>query len=250
MKNRSNKHLKRICTLSGTQDSQRALEVFLLPYRRFGRDLESIAQNLGVEQIVEQEMPFDGGIFDGQQGLTIKINSRGPSTRRRFTLAHEIGHLLLEPGQNGRRTRKCAPDQDLERACDSIATELLMPASEVREFVSKLYAPSTDNLRRVSREFGVSLQTAARRLHDDLKIWKCPFGLWRWDGGPKELWFTGRRLWATRRPSFAAFELARQSGDAVRTREYYSRDGYTEAVSLEVLQIGRECLLGMIAAGN
>jgi Zn-dependent peptidase ImmA (M78 family)/transcriptional regulator with XRE-family HTH domain len=50
------------------------------------------------------------------------INSDAPADRRRFTLAHELGHTACTP----------AEDMDAEEMAQSFASELLMPASQVR----------------------------------------------------------------------------------------------------------------------
>src|SRR4051812_45599146 len=58
--------------------------------------VESMARDLGVRI---QYAPLIGGL-SGMACITdgiaiIGINSRHPSTRRRFTLAHQLGHLQL-----------------------------------------------------------------------------------------------------------------------------------------------------------
>lgn len=217
--------------------------VFLEPYRGRGEPLESIANKLGIAEIIEEELPFEGGIFDYEGKRVIKLNALSPRVKRKFTLAHEIGHLILATRLNG--TTECTNDLDLEKACDFIATEFLMPAGAFSSFVRQIGGPSTKNLRLLAHKFDVSLQTTARRVHEDLRLWKPAAGLWEWDGGPREKWFVGKRLWATRRPDFAAFHLAKDTNDVVRTREFYTNREYAEAVSLEVVNLGRNRFLGM-----
>lgn len=250
MKRYPNKYLEKISSLVGEADYDRAVQVFLEPHRTSNKTLESLAKNLGVSAIVEEQLPFEGGIFEIRKQLVIKLNSFSPYVRRRFTLAHEIGHLLLASPLNARRTRKCAANHELERACDLIAAELLMPAAETVPFLCQLGASSPKHLRTVARRFGVSLQTAARRVHQDLKLWKRPIGLWEWEGRARELWFVGKRPWSTKQPTFAAFRLAKHCSEIVRTRESYVessvRGESIVPVSLEVLNVGQNRILGMV----
>lgn len=73
--------------------------------------------------------PHDGGRkFDGlvakANGHTVIVVGEGwPGDRQRFTLAHELGHLLLQ-GRLG-------PDLDEERACNWFAGAFLVPRKEV-----------------------------------------------------------------------------------------------------------------------
>ncbi len=50
------------------------------------------------------------------------VNKHLPSDRMRFTLAHELGHLVMHDGDTG----------DIEDEADAFAAEFLTPASEVR----------------------------------------------------------------------------------------------------------------------
>ncbi len=244
-----NKYLKRLSRIYGVRDGHEAVRAFVRPYQHPPESLELLARRFGIARIVEEQLPFDGGIFEVEDGLEIRLNCFNSAARQRFTLAHEVGHLMLPSvlGPYLQDDGLCTDDDELEKACDAIATELLMPVEHVTSFVATLRGPSTQNLSEVAQRFGVSLHTAARRVHDDLELWKLAFGLWEWKGGAQERWYTGKRFWATRQPSFAAFELARESLGPVRTREFHSQGEYPEALSLEVLNIGRDYLLGMVA---
>ncbi|QQQ74216.1 ImmA/IrrE family metallo-endopeptidase [Saccharothrix sp. 6-C] len=50
------------------------------------------------------------------------VNTDAPAERRRFTLAHELGHIACAP----------APDMDVEDMAQAFAGELLAPAAQVR----------------------------------------------------------------------------------------------------------------------
>jgi Zn-dependent peptidase ImmA (M78 family) len=72
--------------------------------RRFGLDsrdrLTEIAEEFGIDVLYRPAESYDGALLrirDAQRGCIV-INSRiREESRKRFTLAHEIGHLVL-PG--------------------------------------------------------------------------------------------------------------------------------------------------------
>src|SRR6266851_9626641 len=103
MKSPLNHFLKKITALVGNEDTTRALQLFIGQRRCAGESLELLAQKLGVESIIEDRLPFEGGVFRQPNGkLLIKLNASSSFARKRFTLAHEVGHLLLGD-MSGRR---------------------------------------------------------------------------------------------------------------------------------------------------
>lgn len=263
MKRAPNKFIKKIITVVGGSDPTRAVGLFVDIHRGVGDTLESIASRLGVTDIVEEKLPFEGGIFEDQGHVRIKINSLSPRVRQRFTLAHEIGHLLLAEMLKGKTG--CSRDKQLEQACDAIAAELLMPADQSVSFTRQLGPPSPQALRELSRKFGVSLYTAALRVHSDLKLWPQSIGLWEFKGKrevagsttgsgvddcPEEVWFVGKRHWRTKSPPFAAFQRALTSTEPVRCRETYLgdllEDNTMKPIEFEVLHVGYQRLLGIV----
>jgi hypothetical protein len=77
----------------------------------------------------------EGYLVDlGAKGAELIVNSQDSATRRRFTIAHELGHWMLKQltGSVG-RGRKAAPDLMSERWCNDFASALLMPSSWVIE---------------------------------------------------------------------------------------------------------------------
>ena len=212
---------------------------FISPHRRPGEPLEAMALRLGVRRIVEESLSFEGGIFQLSAGeLVIKLNAESPATRKRFTLAHEIGHLLL--GKPGLR-RSCGGNQVLERKCDAIASELLMPVDEVIPFVAGLGKPSPEKLRAMASRFDVSLQAAAFRLHRDLGLWKCFIGCWQRYPKVKTEWFVGySRRWDRAQPAEHSLELALSSEGPIQSRELWQRGPQAEPVWLNLLRLGSQ----------
>ncbi len=97
-------------------------------------------------------------LVGGQRSIRIVVvNDRHPGERQRFTLAHELGHLLLEvsAGREG------------EKLCHRFASAFLMPAQTVvREIGPRRHALPVRELFRLKVLFGVSAQAVAYRCRD------------------------------------------------------------------------------------
>lgn len=92
---------------------------------------------------------------------TIGFNANHPWCRRRFTIAHEIGHLLLEHGCN-----KNIEDGSLnETEANQFAGELLVPTSFIKNDFSK-----SPNVQFLSKLYRVSGQALSIRLMDSRLI--------------------------------------------------------------------------------
>ena len=103
-------------------------------------DLEGLASRVDIAEIRRDDtMLVPGELRKLQGALVVYLLPNLTKTRRRFTLAHELGHAFFE--KTGRRPH---PSRELERLCDKFAAEFLMPR---RVFVS--HAGSQPNLRRV-----------------------------------------------------------------------------------------------------
>ena len=79
--------------------------------------------------------------------------------RRRFTIAHELGHAVIEGLGSGRPRH----GRELETICNMIAAELLLPRKVVQPFLVK---PNLVALFRLAQVFDVSLRTAAIRCKE------------------------------------------------------------------------------------
>ena len=157
-------------------------------------NLRSIAMRLNVESVIEELLPFDGMLVREKGILSIRLNSRSHPLRRRFTFAHELGHILLASGENhdAKWKRRACKGREIERLCDAVASELLMPENEVRAF----FANNEVSLQKVSifaSRFQVSLQAAAARV-GELKLTQSIFSLLK-KQTEKEHYFA--RLWPT-----------------------------------------------------
>lgn len=91
----------------------------------------------------------------------IWLKDTDPPTRRRFTLFHELGHLLLHP--NLHYCHVDGPSQTLtEREADSFAADILMPRSWIEKDCTN---HGIDELRLAHR-YRVSVEAMEIRLHE------------------------------------------------------------------------------------
>ncbi len=100
----------------------------------------------------------------------VVLNASNPPTRQRFTLAHELGHLLI-PWHTGSIIDHVDPTQahaadhywEFESEANAFAGELLVPSQWVTQLLAE-----TDNMarlhKRIARESDVSLHAVAIRL--------------------------------------------------------------------------------------
>lgn len=168
-------------------------------------DVEALADKLGAEIVFED--------LEGAKARVIQIGERSRiiiSTRIvgvgaiRFSIAHEIAHLLLKhylrDGDLGRafkRQRTCSPlegdGSEIERDASVFATELLMPAPLVTP-MCRVALKSLDPVRAIASAFQTSMYASARRFVE-LTPERCAVVITE----------QGRVRWVQKSPSFSAW---------------------------------------------
>ncbi len=93
------------------------------------------------------------------------VNAADSKAAQMFTLAHELAHLWL--GESGISDPEAGhlPDQAIERWCNAVAAELLVPLAELRR-EHRPEVPVLEEIQRLARSFKVSTLVALRRLFD------------------------------------------------------------------------------------
>jgi Zn-dependent peptidase ImmA (M78 family)/transcriptional regulator with XRE-family HTH domain len=134
---------------------------------RFAGLADAIEDRLGVDVLVER---YEGDALSGA-AITdrtfplIFVNARHSTPRSLFTLAHELGHLLI--GHDGSITldEELVGDTLEERQANAFAAAFLMPESEVDQRINE-YGRGADSLARMVYDFGVSFESLVFRLHN------------------------------------------------------------------------------------
>lgn len=134
-------------------------------------NLEDVAGALSLRIRRVVSTGFDGAQFpaEGQPGGLVVVNKRiGGVGRQRFTIAHEIGHYVLQNHGSRGPCRK----QDIkawqedgrkeEEAANRFASELLLPAEQVGRIVCDR-GSSMATAKFIRDEFKTSLTAAAFR---------------------------------------------------------------------------------------
>lgn len=103
---------------------------------------------------------FDGlaTIIDNKYPVIV-INKNFNIERKRFTLLHELGHLLLDLPDCDNKTE--------EKICNIFAAEFLLPESIlIKEFGAKRTEISTQELITIQRKYGISIQAIIYKLSE------------------------------------------------------------------------------------
>jgi len=154
-----------------------------------------------VRDIIYEEKPLpncDGRILFGESKTMITINSNIKyDGRRRFTIAHELGHHEMHRGislpEDTPLTLDYFQHGNQEYEANEFATELLMPEQEFRNFVTgKRFSP--DLLREVAAHFDTSITSSAFRY---LQIGTHPVFLFHSSNGKLNYWKSSPNYWRT-----------------------------------------------------
>lgn len=126
-------------------------------------NLTALLEERGILVIVtavDGEEKFDGLQADAGGQPLIVIAADWPGDRQRFTLAHELGHLLLRG-----RIRSRALNE--EKACNRFAGAFLLPAAAIRERLGERRDKLTQaELLRLKRDYGLSMAGCVYRAAD------------------------------------------------------------------------------------
>ncbi len=146
-------------------------------------DVAGVAHALGVHEIrLDPNLVEDGRLEHSAELSVIIIRGdrqlRG-RPRRRFTLAHEVGHLLLARPDEKLLARRDWNDDRTERFCDDFAAALLLPRQWVGETYRR-HPPVLATVRDLAERTRTSLAASLVRLNEVLG-WNCALIHWRYD---------------------------------------------------------------------
>ncbi len=146
-------------------------------------DVFQIAKDLDIEvdeNLTRETLSRSGSISRNDDGtVTIWVNTLDAEVRKRFTIAHEIGHYIngdlkanntIEDYPNMLyRTNGNSNPQEI--AANKFAAQLLMPKAQIYDYGNKIIAESKDEpivadafINKMAKIFDVSKATMTYRL--------------------------------------------------------------------------------------
>jgi Zn-dependent peptidase ImmA (M78 family) len=161
--------------------------------------LELLASFQGVVTIEAVNMSYAGRLLAlPQREFIIQVKATDPLGRQRFSIAHEISHLLipnyhLSPVDKVDGLTGEFPVRDEEEyLCDLGARDLLLPKAM---FCEQLHTkqPSIENLFSIAKVFGSSVEATAIRT-DQLSVWPCVPIIWELSMKPSQQVPKGQRV--------------------------------------------------------
>lgn len=140
-------------------------------FNNSNQDIQIVASELDLSELEKHyKKPLSGFIKKMGNKVYIGVARDEPAFRKRFTLAHELGHFFLGHNTSQIEFRQNIdalalailgyyPYNDDEQEANEFAGELLMPEEEVKQ----LYNLVKDS-NKLSKIFGVSYQAMKVRL--------------------------------------------------------------------------------------
>lgn len=150
-----------------------------------GFDVRYLAEKKGAIVVEEpNDSDFSGFLFRSSDSPpVIGVNSNHAPNRKRFTIAHELGHLLLH-SKSGvhvdqaivmmRDSRASAGVDEDEIEANRFAAELLMPRDFVEadlEALGPIHADDERAIANLAKKYRVSPQAMAIRLSSLHLVW-------------------------------------------------------------------------------
>ena len=154
---------RRLRMMSGTEDVGEAVRLVVASVLEGvdcpPTDLVAVCGKLKIEEIVDDDDTPVVGELRRDDGVLRIVCATGQSmVRRRFTIAHELGHALVE--SSGARAPRVG--KEVERLCDMLAAELLMPRALFDATLGQGPVNGA-SIRRLAREYQTSLTSTALR---------------------------------------------------------------------------------------
>lgn len=156
-------------------------------------DVRALAKRLGIAVLERANLVKAGygqlsALLLRREGVTLCVLNKGhAATRRRYSLAHEIGHYVLHPPEESfidvaaRSSLSSEGSDSKEIEANAFAAELLMPEMELREAVKSpldaSFEDEAEQVRILARRFRVSDLAMTYRLLNTGLLVEAPSGL-------------------------------------------------------------------------
>lgn len=159
-------------TLGFDIDSRSKMHTWEEALRRFIAEADTAGIMIMVSGIVGSNThrkldhnEFRGFTLCDERAPLVFINGSDTKSAQMFTLAHELAHVWLGKTGLSDLAPVSVPTNDIEKWCNSVAAETLVPLALMRsEF--NVSGNLSEEYNRLARYFKVSIQVIIRRLYD------------------------------------------------------------------------------------
>lgn len=138
------------------------------------QDINGVVEKLGgrIEESFNIDNLSDGSIRKQDDGFVICVSPFQSRERKKFTIAHELGHLFLHMGyrinsnfwdSQENATYYRSGDSLKEYQANEFAAALLMPKKNYKEIMDKNTIGNRVETSKVASYFGVSVSAASNR---------------------------------------------------------------------------------------
>lgn len=221
-------------------------------------DLPRLARHLGVS-VRRLPLPMRGRITIENGEVVAEINDRTSEFTARFTLAHELAHVILEKERiadlrinNDVTPRQIAYDL-IEKLCNIAAGEILLPDDWLLDR-AQCQHPGLELVCALAREVECSVVFVAGRLSE---LWNVRFLIWKRSNDKMEVRETIPRETREQidlyRPISLAESVVGRSlviKDVVRGRVLIETDLGAHSYQIECVALDRESVLSMVSLGR
>jgi Zn-dependent peptidase ImmA (M78 family) len=221
--------------------------------------IRTLARKKRVTRLIERPLEQDALLLCYQDHYLVAVDSRTTRTRRSFSIAHELGHvLMLESTLAGGHAWLADPSawpmkvecrgsarplaisssssSLLEDICDRLAGELLMPKKFFLPRAREL-EPSIASLRVLATQFDVSPQAVVLRLAE-FALWDAIAIVWRLKDRPGSGWRKLRVDWSAALNGTGCFIPRHKPADPTSTAAQTFATDSTTASRFERMHLG------------
>ena len=129
-------------------------------------NIENIAKALGAESVQRADISVAGMLLPTEESFRILVNRNELKERQRFSCAHEIAHVILDPERTpSLRQEVLETSTALEKNCDKLAAQILMPDPNFSRY-AKSDVCSIQSILKLAGTFQTSIRATTIRLMD------------------------------------------------------------------------------------